>query len=314
MVNSGVHPPQESRVPEPAIETIDLCKTYVEGLLRRKRQEALKGVSLRVERGEIFGLLGGNGAGKTTFIKALLGILRKTAGEARLLGFPAGDRRGRKLVGYLPENLRVPRHLTGYTALEYYGNLSNVPTSVIRQRRGDLLEKVGLAARAKDPVRTYSKGMLQRLGLAQAMLHDPELFILDEPTDGLDPLARSQVRGYLTELKRVGKTIFLNSHILQEAELICARGAILDKGVLGRLANVAEITSGRGSTISTGGNGQPHGEQEELELHLDLTGAESAIREMLGSLPITAWQPFSSTDFRLTTRVPNQVAVDDLID
>src|SRR5688572_12352415 len=146
VVNSGVHPPQESRVPEPAIETIDLYKTYVEGLLRRKRQEALKGMSLRVERGEIFGLLGGNGAGKTTFIKILLGIIRKTAGEASLLGLPAGSRRGRKLVGYLPENLRVPRHLTALTALEYYGHLSNVPSRVIRERRGPLLQKVGLAA------------------------------------------------------------------------------------------------------------------------------------------------------------------------
>jgi ABC-2 type transport system ATP-binding protein len=296
---------------QPAIETRDLCKTYVEGLLRRKRQQALKGVSLRVERGEIFGLLGGNGAGKTTFIKTLLGIIRKTAGEARMLGFAAGDRRGRKLVGYLPENLRVPRHLTGNTALEYYGNLSNVPTSVVRQRRGALLEKVGLAERAKDPVRTYSKGMLQRLGLAQAMLHDPELFILDEPTDGLDPLARSQVRGYLTELKRHGKTIFLNSHILQEVELICDRVAILDKGILRRVANVAEITSGRSTT---GGNGQPHGVPEELELHLDLTGAEPNIRQTLGGLPIATWQAFSATDFRVVTRVPHQLEVDLLID
>ena len=258
---------------EAAIETHDLRKTYVEGLLRRKRQEALKGVSLRVERGEIFGLLGGNGAGKTTFIKVLLGIIRRTAGQAKLLGFPAGDWRGRKLIGYLPENLRVPRHLTGFTALEYYGHLSNVPTSVIRQRRGELLEMVGLAERAKDPVRTYSKGMLQRLGLAQAMLHDPELFILDEPTDGLDPLARSQVRGFLADLKKRGKTIFLNSHILQEVELICDRVAILDKGNLRRVANVAEITSGR---VHVSGNGQPHDAQEELELHLDLTAHRGA--------------------------------------
>jgi len=298
----------------PAIETRDLAKTYVEGLFRRKRQPALKGVSLRVERGEIFGLLGGNGAGKTTFIKTLLGIIRKTAGEARLLGFPAGDRRGRKLVGYLPENLRVPRHLTGYTALEYYGNLSNVPTWEIRRRRGPLLEKVGLAERAKDPVRTYSKGMLQRLGLAQAMLHDPELFILDEPTDGLDPLARSQVRGYLTELKRQGKTIFLNSHILQEVELICDRVAILDKGVLRRVANVAEITSGRGQLTAGAGNGQPHGEQEALELHLDLTGPEATIRQTLGTLPISSWQAFSASDFRVVTQVPTQVDVNALID
>lgn len=298
---------------QPAIETHDLSKTYVEGWLRRTKQQALKGVTLRVERGEIFGLLGGNGAGKTTFIKTLLGIIRKSGGEASLLGFPAGDRRGRKLVGYLPENLRVPRHLTGYTALEYYGNLSNVPTSLVRQRRGPLLEKVGLADRAKDPVRTYSKGMLQRLGLAQAMLHDPQMFILDEPTDGLDPLARSQVRGYLTELKRQGKTIFLNSHILQEVELICDRVAILDRGVLKRVAHVAEITSGRGG-IGVGGNGQPAGGDEELELHLDLTGSEVLIRQTLGALPISQWQPFSASDFRVIARVPNQTAVNDLID
>jgi ABC-2 type transport system ATP-binding protein len=192
----------------PAIETSELRKTYVEGLLRRKRQEALKGVSLRVERGEIFGLLGGNGAGKTTFIKILLGIIRKSAGQASLLGFPAGSRRGRKLVGYLPENLRVPRHLTALTALEYYGHLSNVPSRIIRERRMPLLEKVGLAPRAKDPVRTYSKGMLQRLGLAQAMLHDPELFILDEPTDGLDPLARSQINSTSWRMWLFRKTVF----------------------------------------------------------------------------------------------------------
>ena len=299
---------------QPAIETIDLRKTYIEGLFRNKRQEALKGVSLRVERGEIFGLLGGNGAGKTTFIKTLLGIIRKTAGEAKLLGFPAGDRRGRKLVGYLPENLRVPRHLTGYTALEYYGNLSNVPTSVIRQKRGELLEKVGLAARAKDPVRTYSKGMLQRLGLAQAMLHDPDLFILDEPTDGLDPLARSQVRGYLMDLKRQGKTIFLNSHILQEVELICDRVAILDQGNLKRVAHVAEITSGRSGIGGGSGNGQPVAEQAELELHMDLTGTEPAIRETLNGLPIASWQPFSASDHRVVTRVGDQFSVDQLID
>jgi ABC-2 type transport system ATP-binding protein len=300
-------------VDQPAIETRELTKTYVEGWLRRNRQPALKGVSLRVERGEIFGLLGGNGAGKTTFIKTLLGIIRRTSGEASLLGFAAGDRRGRKLVGYLPENLRVPRHLTGYTALEYYGNLSNVPTAAIRRRRGALLEKVGLAERAKDPVRTYSKGMLQRLGLAQAMLHDPDLFILDEPTDGLDPLARSQVRGYLKELKQQGKTVFLNSHILQEVELICDRVAILDKGVLRRVADVAEITSGRGNN-KLGANGQGADRQNELELHLDLVGDEQVIRDMLGALPIANWQALSASDFRVVTRVPQQSEVDQLID
>jgi ABC-2 type transport system ATP-binding protein len=299
-----------------AIETHDLRKTYSQGLLRRRRQEALKGVSLRVERGEIFGLLGGNGAGKTTFIKCLLGIVRKSGGQATLLGFRAGDRRGRKLVGYLPENLRVPRHLTAYTALEYYGHLSNVPSAVIRERRDGLLEMVGLIERARDPVRTYSKGMLQRLGLAQAMLHDPELFILDEPTDGLDPLARSQVRGFLADLKKRGKTIFLNSHILQEVELICDRVAILDRGNLLRVANVAEITSGRvpaGGGLAKG-NGQPHAPQEELELHLDLTAPEPLIRQTLAPLPIAGWQAFSPQDHRVITRVPDQATVDVLID
>ncbi len=299
-----------------AIETQDLRKTYAHGLLRRRRQEALKGVSLRVERGEIFGLLGGNGAGKTTFIKCLLGIVRKSGGQAAMLGFPAGDRRGRKLVGYLPENLRVPRHLTAYTALEYYGHLSNVPSRVIREKRGGLLEMVGLAERARDPVRTYSKGMLQRLGLAQAMLHDPDLFILDEPTDGLDPLARSQVRGFLADLKKRGKTIFLNSHILQEVELICDRVAILDRGNLLRVANVAEITSGRGQPAANliPGNGQPHAPAEALELHLDLTAAEPLIRQTLGALPIASWQSYSPTDHRVVTRVADQATVDQLID
>jgi ABC-2 type transport system ATP-binding protein len=156
--------------------------------------------------------------------------------------------------------------------------------------------------------------MLQRLGLAQAMLHDPDLFILDEPTDGLDPLARSQVRGYLTDLKRQGKTIFLNSHILQEVELICDRVAILDRGNLKRVAHVAEITSGRSGLGSLTGNGQPHGTQEELELHLDLTGPEPAIRETLNGLPITTWQPFSASEHRVVTCVPDQIGVDQLID
>jgi ABC-2 type transport system ATP-binding protein len=225
----------------------------------------------------------------------------------------------------------VPRHLTALTALEYYGHLSNLPSRTIRERRGPLLEKVGLAARAKDPVRTYSKGMLQRLGLAQAMLHDPDLFILDEPTDGLDPLARSQVRGYLLDLKRQGKTIFLNSHILQEVELVCDRVAILDKGNLKRVANVAEITSGRGGQgafaaggiVAGGGvaggndsgdNGQPGQPAEALELHLDLTGPEPTIRETLNGLPISTWQPFGPTDHRVVARVPDQTTVDQLID
>ena len=307
---SGQPPSVEpSRVDsQPAIAADHLSKTYVEGTLRRKTRLALNDLTLDVRRGEIFGLLGGNGAGKTTFIKILLGIIRRSGGQATVLGFPAGDRRARQRIGYLPENLRVPRHLTAYTALEYYGHLSGLPTRVIRQRRDALLEKVGLAGRLKDSVKTYSKGMLQRLGLAQAMLHDPDLFILDEPTDGLDPLARSQVRGFLAELKQQGKTIFLNSHILQEVELICDRVAILDRGVLRRLADVSEITSGRAPLIE----GVPG--TDELELHLDLIGPEATIRRVLHDTPPSEWQTLPQDAHRIVTRVSDQASVDVLVD
>jgi ABC-2 type transport system ATP-binding protein len=210
-------------------------------LIFPKRLRALNDVSFEVQPGQVFGLLGPNGAGKTTFIKILLGIIRKTSGQATMLGFPAGSRAGRRLVGYLPEHLRIPPHLTAYTALECYGNLSNVPTSTVRKKRDEYLELVGLRERAKDRVRTYSKGMLQRLGLAQSLLHGPRLLVLDEPTDGLDPRARAEMRKVLRRLKDQGVTIFLNSHILQEVELICDHVAILDRGQLRYSGAVDEI-------------------------------------------------------------------------
>ncbi|MFP6769847.1 MAG: ABC transporter ATP-binding protein, partial [Planctomycetaceae bacterium] len=212
------------------IRVNDLGKVYRDGWLRRRRIEALRDVSLEVGRGEIFGLLGPNGAGKTTLIKVLLGIVRKTAGEATLLGHPAGQRAGRKQVGYLPEGHRIPRHLTGNSALEFYGSLSGLAVSETRQRRQQLLETVGLSDWGRTSVTKYSKGMLQRLGLAQAMLHEPNLLILDEPTDGVDPVGRSEIRDVLNLLKSQGKTIFLNSHLLQEVELVCDRVAVLHKG------------------------------------------------------------------------------------
>ncbi len=222
------------------IEVEGLRKTYREGWIRRRSLEVLKGLSFTVGAGEIFGLLGPNGAGKTTFIKILLGIVRASGGRATLLGHAAGSRRGRSQVGYLPENLRIARHHTGHTALDYYGWLSGLPLSVIRARSPELLQLVGLAQRAGDPVSKYSKGMLQRLGLAQALLHDPQLVILDEPTDGLDPVGRSHVRNVLQQLKQRGKTVFVNSHILQEVEVICDRVAILDKGLLRYVGPVHE--------------------------------------------------------------------------
>lgn len=237
--------------PHRAIEIQDLRKTYREGIFRKRRRQALRGVSLDVRPGEVFGLLGPNGAGKTTLIKILLGIVHKSGGSAALLGHAAGSQASRCRVGYLPENLRVARHHTARTALNFYGRLSRMPADKIARRSDELLELVGLRQRDRESVRGFSKGMGQRLGLAQALLHDPDLLILDEPTDGLDPLGRSQVREIIEELKAQGKTIFLNSHILQEVEMICDRFAILAEGELRALGTIDDLRGTNTETAAT---------------------------------------------------------------
>ncbi|MEM9940079.1 MAG: ABC transporter ATP-binding protein [Planctomycetota bacterium] len=285
-----------------AIEVSGLKKTYRDGLIFRKRFEALKGINLNVLEGEIFGLLGPNGAGKTTLVKILLGIIRKSSGNASMLGLPAGSREGRKQVGYLPEHLRVPQHLTGYQALECYGNLSNVPTRVIRRKRGELLELVGLANRAKDRVSKYSKGMLQRLGLAQALLHDPKLVVMDEPTDGLDPRARAEMREIIRQLQKNGVTVFLNSHLLQEVEMVCQRVAILDKGNLRYCGAVNEIGAfiqqhtGGGNSVSLVVEGDPEATHRCFE---------GFTFEVLGK---------QGKQFQVSMEIENQSDVDELID
>ena len=235
-------------MPEPVIRVRDLSKVYRSGLLRRRRVEALRGVSLNIPRGCIYGLLGPNGAGKTTLIKILLGIVRETSGNARVLGFTAGQIGARRQIGYLPENHRIPRHLSGRTALEYYGGLSGLSAAEVRRRTPQLLEQVGLKGRERDRVSGYSKGMQQRLGLAQAMLHQPELIILDEPTDGVDPVGRKEIRDILRGLADGGTSIFLNSHLLQEIELICDSVAILTNGRLRRTGSVRELTEAIGDS------------------------------------------------------------------
>ena len=224
-----------------AIEVADLSKTYKEGVLFRKLHQALQHVSLSVNRGEVFGLLGPNGAGKTTLIKILLGILHPNHGTASVLSLPAGSKSARRKIGYLPENLVFPRHHTGRSALYFYGRLSEMNDSQIARRERELFDLVSLTGREHEPVRRYSKGMRQRLGLAQAMLHDPDLMIFDEPTDGLDPMGRSQIRDVLDQLKQRGKTVFLNSHILQEVELICDRVAIMALGKLRGIGTIDEL-------------------------------------------------------------------------
>ena len=215
---------------ELVIETANVSKSYRRGFWGKNSFTALNDVSLQVPRGEIYGLLGPNGAGKTTLIKILLGIIRKSAGNATVLGHAAGSMEARRRIGYLPENHRIPRHLTALTALEYYGSLSGMSMSAIRAERMKLLEVVGLRGRERERVSGYSKGMLQRLGLAQAMLHRPDLIVLDEPTDGVDPVGRREIRDVLKQLADQGHSIFLNSHLLQEIELICSSVAILNHG------------------------------------------------------------------------------------
>jgi len=207
---------------------------------------ALKGVSLTVERGEIFGLLGQNGAGKTTLIKILLGVIRKTEGEASLLDRPAGTASVRRRVGYLPEDHRFPDYHTGASLLDFYGALLDVPARVRRKRIPEILNVVGLKGRMHYKIRTYSKGMKQRLGVAQALLHEPDVIFLDEPTDGVDPVGRREIRDLMQSLKAEGKTIFLNSHLLSEVEQICDRVAILAKGELVREGDIATLTKQQG--------------------------------------------------------------------
>ncbi|QEG42657.1 ABC transporter ATP-binding protein [Roseimaritima ulvae] len=224
----------------------DLRKTYRSGWFGSRRLPALQGVSLEVHAGEVFGLLGPNGAGKTTLIKTLLGIIRKSSGSATIFGHPVGTSRSRARIGYLPENLRVEKHHTARSALHLYGRLSRMSSEQIRRRTDQLLAKVGLQGRDRETVRRFSKGMYQRLGLAQALMHDPDLLILDEPTDGLDPVGRSEMRELLQQLRSEGKTIFLNSHILQEVEAVCDRVAVLAGGTLRGLGSIEELTAHSG--------------------------------------------------------------------
>ncbi|MCS7468132.1 ABC transporter ATP-binding protein [Stieleria sp. ICT_E10.1] len=217
-------------------------KTYRSlSLTGRRRIDAVRSVSLQAFPGEVFGLLGPNGAGKTTLIKMLLGVVKPSGGHARLLGQPIGSSAARSRVGYLPESLRVDRHHSARSALRYYGRMSGMTSAEIHSRSDELLKLVGLEGRDRESVRRFSKGMYQRLGLAQALLHDPDLLVLDEPTDGLDPVGRNEVRKVIDRLRDSGKTIFLNSHILQEVEMVCTRVAILAKGEIKAIGPIDEL-------------------------------------------------------------------------
>ncbi len=233
--------PSES---EPVVRIRGLRKAF-RGHLGIGRTVAVDGLDLTVRRGEIFGLLGPNGAGKTTTLKLLLGLLRPDAGEIALLGRPPSDPAARALIGYLPENPYFYDYLTGREFLDFYARLRGLGAAERPAVVESALRRVGLADRADRALRKYSKGMVQRVGLAQAIQHDPELVILDEPMSGLDPVGRREVRDLILELRAAGKTVFFSSHILQDAELICDRVAILRRGTLAATGRLDELVGGR---------------------------------------------------------------------
>jgi len=226
------------------IETKDLSKEYNAGRLSKQKVNALNNFSFAVNEGEIFGLLGPNGAGKTTLIKILLAITFPTRGTAKVFQMDASNSKWKSKVGYLPENHKFPSYLTGEQVLNYYGRLSGVKSVGVefQKKISEMLEVMNLTKWRKTKIKKYSKGMMQKLGLAQALLNEPDLIFLDEPTDGVDPIGRKEIRDILMELKKKGKTIFLNSHLLSEVEMICDRVAILNKGDLIKEGSVDDLT------------------------------------------------------------------------
>ena len=242
-----------------AIDLHDVAKTY------KRRVQALRGIHMQVGRGEIFGLLGPNGAGKTTLVKIIMTVIHPTRAEGTVLGRPIGHKPTLAKVGYLPENHGFPPYFTAQQALEYYAAMAKVDRPTRRRRAAELLKMVGMSGWAKTRISMYSKGMQQRVCLAQALINDPQLIVLDEPTDGLDPVGRREVREVLRRLRDEGKTIFLNSHLLSEVEQVCSRVAILVEGQVVRQGTLEDLTS--------------RGRYYEIELHGAPTdGLRAAIR------------------------------------
>jgi ABC-2 type transport system ATP-binding protein len=226
-----------------AIEIQGLTKTYAVGFWRKRPKTALRPLDLTVEDGEIFGFLGPNGAGKTTTLKLLMGLVFPTAGWARILGGEINDPKVRAQIGFLPEQPYFYDYLTARELLGYYAQLSGVPAKDRSRKVGEMLDRVGLRDAGGVQLRKFSKGMLQRVGIAQAILHDPKIVFFDEPMSGLDPMGRREVRDLMEQLKQEGKTVFFSTHILADAEALCDRVAIIHQGQLRGMGAVADLTS-----------------------------------------------------------------------
>jgi ABC-2 type transport system ATP-binding protein len=226
-----------------AIEILDLEKRYLVGFWHKRPKLALRPLRLTIEEGEVFGFLGPNGAGKTTTLKLLMGLVFPTAGSARILGMEMHDPRVKSQVGFLPEQPYFYEHLSAKELLTYYAQLSGVPAKGRSARVEQVLSRVGLNDSAGVQLRKFSKGMMQRVGLAQAILHDPKVVFLDEPMSGLDPMGRREVRDLIHELRQEGKTVFFSTHILSDAEALCDRVGVIQAGELRGVGAVAELTS-----------------------------------------------------------------------
>jgi ABC-2 type transport system ATP-binding protein len=222
-----------------ALDLSYVSKTY------KGRVHALQGIEMRVRRGEIFGLLGPNGAGKSTLVKILLTVIRPSRADGTMLGRPVGHKPTLARLGYLPEHHRFPEYLTGAQVIDFYGALTQTPRAERRKRGAELLELVGMTAWADKKVKGYSKGMRQRVGIAQALVNNPDLVILDEPTDGVDPVGRRDIRNVVMRLRDEGRTVFVNSHLLSELEMVCDRVAIMVQGRVVKQGTIHELTVDR---------------------------------------------------------------------
>ncbi len=221
---------------------IDLAEV---GKIYKGKIHALKNIQMRVREGEVFGLLGPNGAGKSTLVKILMTVIRPSQCKGTMLGEPVGSKHVLRRIGYLPEHHRFPNYLTGAQVLDFYAALNEVPRRLRRRRIPELLDLVGMQDWGSTRISKYSKGMRQRVGIAQSLMNDPDIVLLDEPTDGVDPVGRRDIREILAELKSRGKTVFLNSHLLSELEMVCDRVAILVHGEVARQGTIDELTAGQ---------------------------------------------------------------------
>ena len=287
----------------PAIETHELRKVFGE-------RAAVKGLTLQVEQGEAFGFLGPNGAGKTTSMKMLLGLIAPTSGSASMLGSPIGDRAALKHIGFLPEHFRFQEWLTANEFLELHGHLYGMDSNELKARISELLERVGLTDFRDKLLRTFSKGMLQRIGLAQALLNHPKLVFLDEPTSGLDPVGRRLVRDIIHELRDEGTSVFLNSHLLSEIEVTCDRVAFIRHGEVARVLELASLDTNQSDVLIRAGglteevtsglakwgkNIQANGETVNLTI-----SAESALPEITRYLVAKGVEVYAITPQRVS--------------